>query len=83
MSSISLDTQNLSPFLSEAEIASWQDEVDRLHIAMEEGTGTGSDFLGWLHLPSAVSSELIQRIEQEAERIRKLADVFVCIGIGG
>ena len=80
---VSLDITNISTWVSEKEIAHYQDTVDTLHQRMEKGEGPGCDFLGWLHLPSGISGDLVERVKQEAERLRSLADVFICIGIGG
>ncbi|MEG1621869.1 MAG: glucose-6-phosphate isomerase [Alistipes sp.] len=45
--------------------------------------GAGSDFLGWVNLPSLISSETIAAITNQATRLRAKADVIICIGIGG
>ena len=50
---------------------------------LENGTGAGADFLGWLNLPSSTSSELIARINRSAARLREKCDYVVCVGIGG
>ena len=47
------------------------------------GKGAGNDFLGWVHLPSSISTADIEAIEAEAARLRAKADVVICIGIGG
>ena len=33
---------------------------------LEKGTGEGSDFLGWLHLPSSISENSVADIEKTA-----------------
>ena len=48
-----------------------------------EGTGEGSDFLGWVRLPENYDKEEFARIKKAAEKIKKTCDVFVVIGIGG
>ena len=50
---------------------------------LQQGSGAGNDFLGWLHLPSEVSAELIDRINATAKRLRDNCDYVVRIGIGG
>ena len=50
---------------------------------VEEGTGAGNDFLGWVKLPSEIPAEEIARINKTAERLREKCDYVVCIGIGG
>ena len=45
--------------------------------------GAGNDFLGWVTLPSSITSQELSRIEAEAKKLRERADVIICIGIGG
>ena len=52
--------------------------------ADRQGTGPGSDFLGWLELPRLFDKDEFARIRQAAaSRIRKNSDILVVIGIGG
>ncbi len=46
-------------------------------------TGEGSDFLGWVDLPSNYDKEEFVRIKNAAEYIKENADVLIVIGIGG
>ena len=50
---------------------------------LEDGTGAGNDFLGWLDLPDTYDREEYVRIRAAAEKIREDSDVLVVIGIGG
>jgi glucose-6-phosphate isomerase len=45
--------------------------------------GLGSDFTGWLSLPTDYDKEEFKRIISAAEKIKGDTDVFVVIGIGG
>lgn len=45
--------------------------------------GAGSDFLGWVHLPSSISDPELAAIGAAAARLRAAAEVIVCVGIGG
>ncbi len=83
MTAIKLDLQNISPFISGSALADCQEKVTRIHQSMEKGEGAGSEFLGWLHLPSNTPDSLLVDVNREAERLRGLAEVVVCIGIGG
>ena len=47
------------------------------------GTGQGSDYIGWVDLPINYDKEEFSRIEKAAERIKKDSDVLLVIGIGG
>lgn len=47
------------------------------------GTGEGSDFLGWLTLPTDYDKDEFARIKSAAQYIKDNADVLIVIGIGG
>lgn len=50
---------------------------------IEDGTGAGNDFLGWVRLPENYDKEEFARIKECAEKIRSNSDVLVVVGIGG
>ncbi len=53
------------------------------HIdSLNNGTGPGNDFLGWLTLPDDILEQL-DRIEETASYIQSVSDTTVVIGIGG
>ena len=64
-------------------VASIENEaVSALNI-LESGMGAGSDFLGWVNLPSEIKDADLADIKQTAELLRKECEVVVAIGIGG
>ena len=83
MERVKLDTTNLEPLVGREEIRAMQGAVSGIHDMMERGEGPGSGFLGWLHLPSAVTADTIAAMTDAAADFRDKADAFVCIGIGG
>ena len=58
-------------------------EADAAVATLESESGRGADFLGWQALPFNYDRDELTRIKAAAERIRKQAEVFVVIGIGG
>ncbi|MDE6051868.1 MAG: glucose-6-phosphate isomerase, partial [Paramuribaculum sp.] len=50
---------------------------------VDNATGAGNDFLGWVNYPSSLSSELIDDINATAAQLRNECEAVVCIGIGG
>ena len=50
---------------------------------LEAGTGAGSDFTGWLHLPSSITEEQFAAIERSAQLLRNECEYVVAVGIGG
>ena len=51
---------------------------------LEDGTGAGGDFTGWVNLPAAsLAGEELGRIKEAARKIQEQSQVLVVIGIGG
>lgn len=83
MPNITLDVENIRPFLSGKEIASVQKKMTRIHRELEEGKTPGSDFLGWLCLPSSTPDDLVDEVCSTASRLRENCEAFISVGIGG
>ena len=79
MSSIKLDIAKSGVVITEQMKAQAQQANELLH----SGKGAGSDFLGWVHLPSSIDDAQIAAIEAQAGKLRAKAEVVICIGIGG
>ena len=80
---INVDISNVWGQLSLPDLLAMEKEVAAAHAALTEGTGAGSDFLGWLNLPVREPTEEVTRIQTAAEKIRGDSDVCVVVGIGG
>lgn len=80
---LTLDISNTMPYLQEHEISDMQPFVSAAHKMLHEGTGAGSDFLGWVDLPVNFDKEEFNRIKKAAEKIKKDSDALIVIGIGG
>ncbi len=50
---------------------------------LADKTGAGSDFLGWVNLPSSITAAQIADIKAAADKLKSKAEVIICIGIGG
>jgi len=72
-----------SDFVKDSDIQLFQKELYHHQIAISERKTPGSDFLGWVNLPTDLSENLLNDIEETAEKIRSISDYFVVIGIGG
>ena len=82
MKSIELNIQD-AVFFAEKQYEGNQAKAVDAFSTLENGTGAGSDFLGWLHLPSETPKSLVESINKTAARLREKCDYVVCIGIGG
>jgi glucose-6-phosphate isomerase len=50
---------------------------------LENGTGKGNDFLGWLHLPSSITKEHLNDLKATAKTLQENCEVVIVAGIGG
>jgi len=78
-----LDHTYVQGFVQAQELANLAPEVKLAHERLHQGTGAGSDFLGWIDLPVNYDREEFARIKDAAARIQEDSEVFVVIGIGG
>ncbi len=83
MQLLSININRVSNSVSENEINVYEPEIKKHIESLYNKTGKGNDFLGWVNLPSEIDNATIKRIENDAEKIKKIAEVFVVIGIGG
>ena len=61
----------------------YQDKVNSINKMIEEKTGPGNDFLGWLDYPNTFDKKEFNTIKKCAEYVRNNYDVLVVCGIGG
>ena len=80
---IKVDISNVWGQLSLPDLLATEKEVAAAHAALTDHTGAGSDFHGWLDLPTTQETPEMHRIQEAADRIRANSDVFIVIGIGG
>ncbi len=83
MIDLTIDISHTSPFLPEGRVASYKDMAESELRSLFDRTGKGSEFLGWVTLPTDIDSVLIDRIEEAALQLKDRVDVFVVTGIGG
>jgi glucose-6-phosphate isomerase len=79
---ITLSLKNAVSFISYEEIIAFAQQSVRHLDSLNNGTGAGSDFLGWLSLPDDILPQL-ERIDKIAKHLRSISDITVVIGIGG
>ena len=83
MDSIKFDYSKICNFVTKEEMIALYPEARQALKSLKEGTGKGSDFLGWLNLPVEITSEQLADIEKTAAELRARTQVMVVIGIGG
>jgi len=78
-----LDIKNTSNALSEEKITSLCSEAEAALETLWNGTGRGSDFLGWLTLADGLNADELDAIHSASRRIQADSDALIVIGIGG
>lgn len=76
-------TQHLEKFILDAEISMIQPLVTVADEMLRKGTGAGSAYTDWLHLPTEYNKDEFTRIQAAAKKIQSDSKVLVVIGIGG
>ena len=79
---LNINLKNTSKFISFEEIVAHAQQSVRHLDTLNNGTGAGNDFLGWLSLPDDILPQL-EKIEKTARHLRSVSDTTVVIGIGG
>ena len=77
---IKVDVSNV---ISEEEIAKYSDKAASINKMINEKTGAGNDFLGWVDWPNNYDKEELERLIKDAKYVRENFDVLVVAGIGG
>ena len=73
----------LSDVMKEADVKAYQKDVERINTLINEKTGEGNDFLGWVDWPVNYDKEEIERIKKDALYVRDHFDILVVCGVGG
>lgn len=80
---IQLCTKNLKGFADEKDISALAPAIEKAHDDLEQGTGAGNDFTGWVHLPSSIEKSFLDDLAALGKKVRSYSDGLISIGIGG
>ncbi|MBP3715003.1 MAG: glucose-6-phosphate isomerase [Phocaeicola sp.] len=83
MKKMVLNIDKVTGFIPKETIAAFEPQVKACMETLENGTGKGNDFLGWLHLPTSLTAEHLADIKATANTLRENCDIVVVAGIGG
>ncbi len=70
-------------FFEQCELEKISSEVKTAHEMLNQKSGAGSEYTGWLDLPHKYDRAEFEKIREAAQRIRDNSDVLIVIGIGG
>lgn len=80
---INFDYTKALSFINQHEIDYLAEPIKLAHEQLHNGTGVGSDALGWIDLPTQYDKEEFARIQKAAKKIQSDSEVLIVIGIGG
>lgn len=80
---INFDYSKALSFISQHEIDYLAEPIKLAHEQLHNGTGTGSEYLGWIDLPTQYDKDEFARIQKAASKIQNDSEVLIVIGIGG
>ncbi len=80
---ISFNQKFAAEFIRENDLVGLEQQVNAAHKLINNKSGLGNDFLGWVTLPEDYDKEEFDRIKKAAQKIRSDSDVLIVIGIGG
>ncbi len=83
MKNLTLFVGKVFKFFPRESLYVYKDSLDKAFDNLENGTGKGNDFLGWLHLPSSITEAQLVELETCAKELQKHCEVVVVAGIGG
>ncbi|MBQ8687152.1 MAG: glucose-6-phosphate isomerase [Ruminococcus sp.] len=81
--SLKLNTRYLADFMNDEEMRGIAHQVEASAKMLHEKSGQGSDFLGWLTLPTDYDKDEFERIKAAAKKIQSNSEILIVIGIGG
>ncbi|MDR1676537.1 MAG: glucose-6-phosphate isomerase [Tannerella sp.] len=83
MDTIRLNIDRALNAVTREQVFAFESSVTKSLEALHSGSGAGSDFLGWLHLPSSITKDALEEIEDAAAALRARCEFVVVTGIGG
>jgi len=83
MENIQLNIEKVLSFVSKEAIEGYAVKTAEANNMLHAGTGKGSDFLGWINLPSSTTPKFLDDIQATANALRSKCEVVIVAGIGG
>jgi len=70
-------------FVSDHELENILPLVQLADKLIEDKSGSGNDFLGWVDYAKKISPKEVEKIKEAANQIKRDSEIFIIIGIGG
>ncbi|MCA9400842.1 MAG: glucose-6-phosphate isomerase [Candidatus Omnitrophica bacterium] len=83
MMNIMLDREYLKGYADDSDIQKILPQIQDAHDKLHSKSGLGSEFTGWIDLPSRIEDRFITELEELGKEVRQNSDCLISIGIGG
>ena len=83
MNTLQLDLSGIFSTISPEAVEAWASKSNTFQQALHQGTGLGSDFLGWINLPEEITDAQLTDLETTAKKLQASCNYVISIGIGG
>ncbi|MDR2802349.1 MAG: glucose-6-phosphate isomerase [Prevotellaceae bacterium] len=80
---LTLNFKTAASFVSAEELKTQQEKALKALDTLDSKSGKGNDFLGWVHLPDAITPAEISSLQAAAKTLADGVEIVVVIGIGG
>ena len=80
---VKIDVDGAKKFIKNEEFADANQKAEAAYQQVADGSGLGSEWLGWRRILSEPNDAELEEITDHATRIREDADLFIVCGIGG
>ena len=80
---VTIDCSAIESFVPAGAVQALEPEVKSALEKLENGTGEGNDYIGWMNLASSLKPEFLAEIKATADVLRDKCDTVVVAGIGG
>ncbi len=80
---LNIDFRHAMPFIDENGLTKIQKEINKARSILDNKSGEGNEYLGWLDLPIDYDKDEFEKILTAAKKIRKQSRILVVVGIGG
>ena len=83
MKKLTVNIENIYREVSPEAVRQLIPDLEKSNALLHNKQGAGSDFLGWVNLPSSTTGDQLTDIGTTAGRLASKAEIVVVIGIGG
>jgi glucose-6-phosphate isomerase len=83
MDTLKLNIDKIIKFVPSQTVFGYKKEIELHNAALDDKTGKGNDYLGWVNLPSSIKEKELKNIEDVADSLKNKVEIVVVIGIGG